>query len=511
MGEQNSAGPWNSYLCPMPSFPRLLALATLFGAAPAVAQASPYVTLDDPRRPAFEHLVARGEVADPTPQQRPFRRRDAVAALDSAVARGTLRDTALAAALRATWQDDSAEARWELALAAGGQGFTEARRDLLHPAGPDGVRPYAELRLLAAFGPIIAVSRPTIEPRLTRDPDWAGRRDLKVTGRHPEAYISAQFKYLELFYGQVEQNWGPGSFPGIGLSDAGYPRPGVSFALGSRRLRLVAQAATLADTTDGTGETINRYFFFHRISAQVTPRLDLALWETTVLAGPGRSFSPRYRNPVTLLLLANQYGLGADGNVMIGADLTWRIGAGRILAQLGLDDFQYQPGDVPNRYAFSLMAEGPLGRRLAWRAGYTQASSLAFRSNRPFEAFLDQGVGIGRNYADNDQLSVGVSAPVLHDWIVAPELTLLRQGQGRIVAPWPAVSPAGGTPTLFIGTVERTWRAAVDVAGRRGPLALRVNAGIHHVQHAGHVADRTRTAFVGRVQATLGLDWLGRF
>ena len=50
------------------------------------AQASPYVPLDDPQLAAFEHLVATGDVSDPSPFVRPFRRADALRMLDSALA-----------------------------------------------------------------------------------------------------------------------------------------------------------------------------------------------------------------------------------------------------------------------------------------------------------------------------------------------------------------------------------------------------------------------------------------
>ena len=89
----------------MPPLPRRLAPLLLFllvlprGAG---AQASPYVPLDDPHLPLFEHLVARGEVEDPSPMVRPFRRAQAVTMLRRADSLGTLRDTALAARLRPT-------------------------------------------------------------------------------------------------------------------------------------------------------------------------------------------------------------------------------------------------------------------------------------------------------------------------------------------------------------------------------------------------------------------------
>jgi hypothetical protein len=162
---------------------------------------------------------------------------------------------------------------------------------------------------------------------------------------------------------------------------------------------------------------------------------------------------------------------------------------------------------------FTLEATGPLKRRVAWRAWYTQASSLAFRSLKPTESFIEQGVGLGRGFADNDQVSLSVTAPVTRRWLVTPELTLLRQGEGRLTLPIPAYGTpeAGDTPNLFIGTVERTWRAALGISGKQGPLALQANAGVHYIDNAGNVAGRSRTRFIGRIQATLGLGRTGSF
>jgi hypothetical protein len=119
-------------------------------------------------------------------------------------------------------------------------------------------------------------------------------------------------------------------------------------------------------------------------------------------------------------------------------------------------------------------------------------------------------VGLGRNFADMDRATVTVTVPVGTRWLVTPELSLQRQGEGDINDPFPA-SPAeaGALPQLFIGTVERTWRAAVAVSGRQGPLDLRATAGLHHVVNAGNQAGNTENRFEGRLQATLGLSRRG--
>ena len=52
----------------------------------------------------------------------------------------------------------------------------------------------------------------------------------------------------------------------------------------------------------------------------------------------------------------------------------------------------------------------------------------------------------------------------------------------------------------------RTYRAAVGVSGRQGPLDLRASAGVHHVVNADHQEGRTVNRFEGRLQATLGVS-----
>lgn len=476
-----------------------------------VAQASPYIPLDDPRLPLLEHLIARGDVADPSPMVRPFRRADAVRVLAAADTLGP--SGAVVRRLLDAFRAPSAEPHWRVYGRVGGQAFSHARREVLHPAGRDGVWPYADLRAEAAFGPIVLATRPALEPRLTYDPDWPGRRDLELIGRMVEAYASAQFKFGSVFYGQLDRNWGPVGPAGIGLSDYGYSRVQTGIELGFGRLRLQALASDLRQETDNeTGEAINRYAFAHRIGVRLSDRLSLGLWETTVIAGPARSFDGRYRNPLSLLLLANQYGLGADGNVLIGLDAHWRVARrATIQAQLAIDDLQYEPdAGYPNRWALTVTGFGALGPRLGWRAFYTQASSLAFRSGYRFEDLTDAGVGIGRNFADMDQVTAMVTLPVRGRWLLTPELTLLRQGEGRLTDPLPiADANAGTVPSLFIGTVERTWRVALGISGRHGPVDLLANAGYHHVRNARHVAGATANRFEGRLQVTVGLGATG--
>lgn len=488
--------------------PLVLALALLAG--PAAAQASAYVPLDDPRLPLFEHLVARGDVADPAPMVRPFRRRDALQAL----AGSESADSAVVRRLVEAWGEPGAKAWGEVAGRAGLQAYTAAGRDHVRPAGPGGTRPFGELALGGAFDKVVARTRLAIEPRLSDDPDWPGRRDLEVVGRAIEAYASAQFTYGSVFYGQLDRQWGPGGEPGAALGGFRYPRTDAGFELGTAGIRLRSLWTDLRDETDSSGAAVHRYFAAHRLDLRLSRRLTIGLWETVLIAGKDREFESIFRNPLSLSLLANTYGFGAKGNVMVGADATWRApGATTLRAELAVDDVNYNergdPDRAPDRLALALEATGPVGRRLSWTALYALATSTAFRAADPFESFVDAGTGIGRNATDYDRFALRVGIPVGGRWLVQPEASLLRQGEGRLGDPFPPPGERGSTPQLFIGTMERTWALGARLDGESGPLALAARAGYHLVQNAGHERGATDHRFEGRLQATFRLGRRG--
>ena len=460
--------------------------------------------------PIIEHLIARGTMPDPSPMMRPILRSELVRSLHAAErnrdARGVIH------ALLQRFERDSTGPWWEAGGRAGAEAYSTPRQDLYHPVGDGSANPYAEVRLGAGFGNLVAVSRVAVEPRLTDDPDWTGRRGVDVVGRLVEGYLSAQFKYARLTYGQVPRNWGPAGLPGIPLSDYGYERQGLMFELGNRTVRLSALATDLNDGVDSSGQMAHRYYFVHRLNVRVAKQLDIAAWEANVLSGVDRQFETRYRNPLSVSYLANTVGLGDRGNVMLGADATWWVRPSlRLEGQLGIDDFWYQNRqNNRDRYLFTLAASGPLGEMLSWRAMYTEVSSLALRAFNPSDNFTDAGVGLGRNFSDYDQLSLRVSVPVRHRWLVTPELALFRQGEGAINTPYPVGVDRQTTPALFIGTMERTWRAGLLVSGEEGPFQLTGDLGLHHVTSLGHVEGATETKLVFRLRGALGLEWHGR-
>src|SRR5574338_303124 len=130
---------------------RLLPVILLVLPAALVAQASAYIPLDDTDLPLLEHLIARGDVEDPSPMLRPFRAADAERVLALADTAGAP-NRALIARLSAQFEPAATPAWWRGTARGGFQAYTHGRRDELHPAGDGGVQPYADVTLSAGFG-----------------------------------------------------------------------------------------------------------------------------------------------------------------------------------------------------------------------------------------------------------------------------------------------------------------------------------------------------------------------
>ncbi len=480
------------------------------------AQGSPYIPIDDPRLARFERLVDRGAIADPSPLVRPFTEAQAVAALRALHRRASAADSAEARSLLVQWTRPDTSYWGRVDLALGVQAYTHARRDPLHPAGPDRARPFGSLEFVGVFGPIVAHAQLNGENRLRDDPDWpsnitGAHIPSKVVYRYPVEYISAQWPVASLFLGQISREWGPRGVAGIPLSGWGYPYHHLAFNVGTRDLRLQEVIAQLEDQFDSTGQRIHRYQVAQRVGMQVTPSVHLALWQTAVVAGVDRSLSTRWITPLGVMFLGNTLSIGDEANLMFGGDGRIVLRNGMSLeGQVAIDDWRwFAQGDSsarPNRWAFTGSVMGPLGSRGSWRALYTQVSTYAFRTTKPEEDYLNVGVGLGRQFVDGDQLTVTTSWPFRHAWTFTPEATLLRQGEATITSAYPDITGKAG---FLSGTVATTGRLGLGVRGQEGHVRVVGSLGVNRTWNADHVVGRQATTVVAQLEATLRIGRRG--
>ena len=493
----------------------LLMIPALTGGAMLQCQeASAYLPLDDWTMPYVEHLIATRAIADPSPLTRPLRRADVVHALEAAdTARLSLAAAATLHRLRAAL---ASEQRQPHVRATGGVGAAVAnyaRRDPLAAIDSTGPRQagsghgtgHADLAFELAAGHVVATTHLQLDTRLKYDPDWFGKKDRAIAGRTAEAYVAAQWRFGEVFFGRLDRNWGPAGIQGLLLSANPYGLDHVAVSVGSARLH-VAAIATQLDDRDSLGSVVHRFMMQHRLV--VAPgRWSVALWEGSVLAGRDRSFEPWYLNALTAGIL-EQWNNGGNVNSFVGLDFEHRAPVS-IFGQLMLDDIQVDRGGAtdqkPVSYALTAGVRGGI-RAAAWRVYYTRVTNLTYRNEDSLQVPLYHALGTGRNFDDYDQVTGTLGLLPRAGLLLTPEVTYLRQGEGDPRLPHPVVSAYPTTPTILQGVVERTVRFAVTGAyAPSGRVGLSFDAGVHRITNFEHVSGDTRTRFLGSVRLSYRL------
>jgi hypothetical protein len=455
--------------------------------------------------PYVEHLIARGRITDPTPLTRPFHEAALLRALEAAdSARLSAAEWGVVRRLvgEFTRRERSPTARLE--LHAGIAASSHARRDPLRAAGEGHGTASGGAALTLYFGPAVVVTHPYFDTRLLWDPDYFGKKDRVIAGRNAEAYVTAQWRYGEIFFGAVDRNWGPPAIEGLLLSPSPYSYDHVGVALGTPGVRLEGVLTQLDDLPDTSGTIHHRYFVAHRLVLRPPGKTTLALWEGSILAGPGRQLEPWFANIFTLGLL-QQYDQDSRNNSLLGADLTTRLGATQLFGSVLIDDIQVDKSSAgdqePSSYGLTVGGRGAAGPA-SWTAFYTRVANLTYRTPNPAEAVMRRGVGLARNFSDYDQLTLRASLLTAHSALLTSEVTLLRQGEGDFRLPYPPVTAYDSTRAFLSGVVERTVRLAVSgqLSARRWSVAG--DGGVHLISNAGHVNGANQTRWVGSLALT---------
>lgn len=487
-------------------------LMTVLAAAPltlAAQEASPYVPLNHWAMPFVEHLISAGVIVDPTPLTRPLRQSAVLRALAAA------ETTAVSANVRATmhrlieeWQPEERRPHYRAELSMGAAAATHAFRDPLEldrglPPRQLDQRAFgnagADVQL--RFGPVIAVSHPIVDTRLTHDPDWYGTLDNAT--RFAEAYVSGQWRLGEVFFGILDRNWGPSGIQGVLLSANPYSMDHWAFALGTQGIQLQSVAVQLDTRTSASGAPVNRYMVLNRLWMRPRGRWTLGLWDAGVISGVGRQLEPWLLNPASITYFRAS---SANINTFLGVDFERRGGV-TLFGQVMLDDIQVSRNEAsdlePASYALTVGAKGRVGTAaVTWTAYYTQAANVAYRTPDSNESPLYFGLGTGRNFADYDQATAKLSVLARPSLLLESEVTALRQGEGDPRLPYPVVSEYPTTYVLFQGVVERIVRLALGGSWQLGGFSITGNGGVHLVHNAGHAMGASKTEWVGSIGLT---------
>ena len=466
--------------------------------------ASPYLPIGHWSTPYIEHLITRGVVVDPTPLTRPWREAVIVQALkDADTTAMTGAERAQVARIVAALDDPEAGPRARVDLDVGVAAANFSRRDPLRADSTGHGTVNGGANLDFRFGPIVAVTHPELDTRLKYDPDWYGRKNRVIAGRTDEAYLSAQWRYGEVFFGSLDRNWGPAAVQGLLLSPNPYSLTHLAVNVGTSGFQLQAWVTQLNDLTDSTGATIHRYMVQHRLWVKIPAGWTVSAWEGSVTSGNGRTLEPWFANLMDLGYL-EQVNTNTNVNSFLGLDFQ-RRGRTSVFGQFLLDDIQVDKSAAsdkkPSSYGLTLGAQGSAAG-MAWMAFYTRVANLTYRNEDNTMVPLFFGLGTGRNYDDYDQLTLKGSVLTGPGVMLEPELTLLRQGQGDPRLPHPPVSAYPTTAGIFQGIVERTFRVALGARADGSHFGISGNAGLHFVHNEAHVSGVSGTRFVGQIAVT---------
>jgi hypothetical protein len=505
-----------------PMRPLIMALVVAAGVAgPLAAQTESnlYLPISSWATPYVEHLIRAGVLQGLDPLTRPLKRADvarAVARVDTTDLAESVKSNLRLLAWELQERPDTV--RWKLEGGVGLLAASDASRWDWRPSRDStGVFPQADLAFSIEMPHLALVTHPRVDNRLKYDPEYVGKKDRFVAGRNDEAYLLASWKYLDVFFGLADRNWGSPEVEGLLLSPSPYAFDHLFLRIGPKRLRLELLATELndlpywaADTgTAVTTQPARRFLSLHRLVVVPSDRLSFSLSEAILYANEGgvsRNWEPWYLNPLNLWLLA-QYQGKTTGNSLLAADVSFEARSNlRLYGQLYLDDFQVdrrQAGDrEPPGYGFTLNATGGLwGGRASWSAFYTKVMNLSYRTPANEEQYTSDSVGIARNHDDYDQWTARVTTAPEPRALVAGEITLIRQGAGDIRRRYPSVAQYADSLWFLTGTVERTLRVAAQINWTPTPgINLSADVGRHFIWNANHVQGVRGDRWVWRVR-----------
>lgn len=221
-----------------------------------------------------------------------------------------------------------------------------------------------------------------VQQRIRRDrivPHEGYWKDFKTIGGNQYDFFTARgyvtyaaTKHISAQLGH-DRNFIGNGYRSLILSD--YSAPYFFLKLNTRIWKLNYQnlfAQMIADRSyDDNGSPIDavypkKFMAFHHLSFDITPTLNLGVFENTILGGrtiiPGfqrRGFELQYLNPLIFYRSVEQH-VGSPDNSVLGLDFKWNIkNTAQLYGQLMLDEFRLSDvrarnGSWANKQAFQL-------------------------------------------------------------------------------------------------------------------------------------------------------------
>jgi len=282
--------------------------------------------------------------------------------------------------------------------------------------------------------------------------------------------IGYRRKWFSIFFGRDEIAWGAARKRGLLFSGSAPSYDMLKLAFGTGRFRYTSfhtRLRRIEDQEAWPAESMRRYVSAHRLDIIVNRMLTFSLAEAVNYGGYMRDFEPVYLNPAGLLY-AEQWNSHSDDNILIEGDFTILVpGRVEIRGELMVDDFQYDFGSEPHKFAAGLGIAGinPLQPARSMLGGsYYNIRGGTYNHHFAWNRFVHEGLIMGYpDGPDGDRLALWASLALPDPVYWRLDYSFRRQGEGSVTDEQLPESPRVKFPS---GIVEREHKLGLGLSWR---------------------------------------------
>jgi len=342
-----------------------------------------------------------------------------------------------------------------------------------------------------------------LDEKLAEDQNYTGKKWRGLAGEVEQAFVHYRRKSFDINAGRFASFWGPKNSLVLSADNA---LDGLGYSIHWGRLSLsyrLARLDGLNPDDDGVEQYYNRYFAGHRLDLRLSKQVRIGIFESVIFGGPGRQIDLYYLNPL-IFFHSSQLNEGMNDNSFLGFDLSVKPRHGlRLYGQLLVDDFQIEKksqGDQePDQYA--LLAGGQwvdLWRETDLALEYTRVANRTFNQKVEYNRYLIDGIPLGDVLGnDYDLLTLDMKRWLSDQTAVAVEVSIYRQGEGRITDEWtePWMAIEGDYDEPFpTGTVEKTYSYSLRLTSfLLDHFFIDLTGGIERINNYRHITGEDRT------------------
>ena len=277
----------------------------------------------------------------------------------------------------------------------------------------------------------------TIDPHVTDNPDYIGKKWRGLSGYTEQAYLRWNTKYVRLLAGRSYIINGPGRKGALLFSDACRPLDNfrLDFLLGKFSFQSVV---TKLDPLDSS----RRYLSSHRLGIYFS-RFQFAITELVLYGGISQELEFAYMNPFLFFHAEQMNGPGFSGNTLGTIDFRYLGKGWSFYGEFLIDDIQLdkkEPGDLePNELGCILGADfaDPFGiEGVYFGCEYAAITNRTYKTPNKYEFYIHRNEPIGYPLgSDLDRWNCCLRK-YLNSWQIALEFDYIRRGEGEMDIPW---------------------------------------------------------------------------